>query len=486
MGSMKNKGLLIKYRSCFKGYNRFTNPVEHLAEDGGDMNQKNYTILNEKKIRQLQKKDISKVSKHLSISKSLACTLLRENNWNANSVFEEWFSDEEKVGESVGLLPEQVSLNPPPPGDNLLCKICFETFKIENMSSGPCGHPFCTDCWKSYVSVSIDDGPGCLGLRCPELECKANPGLELIDLLASKYHKDRYYRYLLRSYLEGSRKRKWCQGPGCNLAVQIRYEELENYEELKNYDVICDCSYGFCWNCLEERHHPVGCRIVRKWMKLQTSDTDNSKWIASCTKKCPKCRKKIEKNEGCDHVTCPSPCRYEFCWLCLSPWKLFHLCDKYNKRKDKERRLESTREKLKRYAHHSERWAWNHKSRETALDKLRLAKKYKLPFAIEALEQIVESRRVLKWSYAYGYYLDSTEKHKVIYFRYLQGEVEGALEKLHRYAEKEIVKYAKVNFPLDDFTEFPARLVDATDVARSCTEKVVRAMANDVSEAETR
>ena len=34
------------------------------------------------------------------------------------------------------------------------------------------------------------------------------------------------------------------------------------------------------------------------------------------TKKCPKCRNAIEKNEGCIHMTCPI-CRNEFCWGCL-------------------------------------------------------------------------------------------------------------------------------------------------------------------------
>lgn len=31
-------------------------------------------------------------------------------------------------------------------------------------------------------------------------------------------------------------------------------------------------------------------------------------------KQCPNCRFWVEKNEGCDHMTCR--CKYEFCYVC--------------------------------------------------------------------------------------------------------------------------------------------------------------------------
>ena len=43
-------------------------------------------------------------------------------------------------------------------------------------------------------------------------------------------------------------------------------------------------------------------------------------WIASCTTRCPRCKSPIEKNGGCNHMTCKY-CANEFCWLCQSTWK---------------------------------------------------------------------------------------------------------------------------------------------------------------------
>ncbi|CAE7370501.1 unnamed protein product [Symbiodinium natans] len=35
-------------------------------------------------------------------------------------------------------------------------------------------------------------------------------------------------------------------------------------------------------------------------------------------KRCPKCREYIEKNGGCDHMTCR--CGHQFSWSTLKPW----------------------------------------------------------------------------------------------------------------------------------------------------------------------
>ncbi|XP_031120084.1 probable E3 ubiquitin-protein ligase ARI7 [Ipomoea triloba] len=45
-------------------------------------------------------------------------------------------------------------------------------------------------------------------------------------------------------------------------------------------------------------------------------------------------------------------------------------------------------------------------------------------FIIDAWLQIVEYRQVLKWNYAYGYYLPEHDRAKRQFFEYLQGEAE--------------------------------------------------------------
>jgi len=48
-------------------------------------------------------------------------------------------------------------------------------------------------------------------------------------------------------------------------------------------------------------------------------DVDVEEVMGVKVKKCPKCSEYIEKNGGCDHMTCR--CKYEFWWSTLAPYR---------------------------------------------------------------------------------------------------------------------------------------------------------------------
>ncbi|KAH6778485.1 hypothetical protein C2S51_009797 [Perilla frutescens var. frutescens] len=188
-------------------------------------------------------------------------------------------------------------------------------------------------------------------------------------------------------------------------------------------DVACDCSFKFCWRCAVESHHPTECKTMAEWMEKNNSEVENTNWILAYTKPCPKCSVVIEKNQGCNHMRCGALCKFKFCWVCLGPWKDhdggYYECNKFKGKKDAERSRESARKCLERYTHYYGRWCSNERSRKMAADDLDHARRRcdgpigcwgqgelaTLDSVVEAWEQIVECWRVLKWSYAYGYYL---------------------------------------------------------------------------------
>ncbi|CAN1262155.1 Probable E3 ubiquitin-protein ligase ARI8 [Linum perenne] len=465
--------------------------------------QQNYTILNEADIRRRQDDDVARIATVLSISKVAASILLRYYNWSVSKVHDAWFADEGEVRKAVGLLEETAV--PFPDGREMTCGICFESYPCDKLHAAACGHPFCKSCWAGYIGTAINDGPGCLMLRCPDPSCTAAIGQDMINALAAKEDKEKYNRYFIRSYIEDNRKTKWCPAPGCDYAVEFIVGSV-------SYDVSCGCSYSFCWNCTEEAHRPVDCGTVSKWILKNSAESENMNWILANSKPCPKCKRPIEKNQGCMHITCTPPCKFEFCWLCLGAWSEhgertggFYACNRYETAKqegaydDAEKRREMAKNSLERYTHYYERWATNQSSRQKAMADLHQTQtvhleklsdnqcqpESQLKFITEAWLQIVECRRVLKWTYAYGYYLPEYEHAKRQFFEYLQGEAESGLERLHQCVEKELQVYLNSEGPSKDFNEFRTKLAGLTSVTRNYFENLVRALENGLSDVDS-
>lgn len=74
---------------------------------------------------------------------------------------------------------------------------------------------------------------------------------------------------------------------------------------------------------VDEREKPAICVIVKKWLKKCEDDSETANWISAHTKECPRCQSTIEKNGGCNHMTCRK-CRHEFCWVCMGKSACMH------------------------------------------------------------------------------------------------------------------------------------------------------------------
>ncbi|KAG6541506.1 hypothetical protein Mapa_017103 [Marchantia paleacea] len=467
--------------------------------------QSNYTILSEADIRQRQDEAINTITNFLSVSKMEAGILLRHFKWSVSKVNDEWFADEESVRKCVGLNATRAENRRRSQTESLKCAICFEMHSVSRMKASPgCGHYFCETCWTGYIHTSINDGPGCLTLRCADPVCGSVIGEDMVLGLVGEEDRLKYRRYLLRSFVEDNRKAKWCPAPGCEYAVELGFVSGAG-----SYDVVCKCSHNFCWNCLEEAHRPVDCETVARWILKNSAESENMNWILANSKPCPKCKRPIEKNQGCMHITCTPPCKFEFCWLCLGAWTDhgertggFYACNRYEAAKQEgvydeaDRRRDMAKNSLERYTHYYERWATNESSRAKAFSDLiqmqavhieKLSDKQcqpvsQLKFVTEAWLQIVECRRVLKWTYAYGYYLPNHEHAKRHFFEYLQGEAEAGLERLHQCAEKDLQDFLEGDTWQNNFNDFRTKLAGLTSVTRTYFEKIVRALENGLQD----
>ena len=415
-----------------------------------------------------------------------------------------------------------------------------------------CAHRFCRSCWRSYAHAALSDGPIVLGLRCCHPGCNVQAPTTLvrsllgeasgeIDAGAAAAAVERYDSYVVSAFVESHPKMRWCPGPDCKGALECT-QGASGLVANTPCDMACTlCDTTLCWTCGAEAHRPLACSILRAWQLKASAESGNMNWILAHTKPCPKCKRPIEKLAGCMHMTCQAPCRHEFCWLCGGDWAHhgertggFYACNRYEQAKasgsldDSEQRREHARSSLERYTHYFERYTAHGAAHTKALADLgdmrvrrleELATLVGQPlsqmrFVVDAMEQIAHCRRILKHTYAFGYYCmaddgaaappadcggpagpralvvptsparagssASSAAVRKAFFEYTQAQAEAHLERLTEAVESEqqLGRFWERKTSGVEFGEFKAHLAGLTAI----TKRFFNALVNELEQ----
>lgn len=187
------------------------------------------------------------------------------------------------------------------------------------------------------------EGKNCLKCTCMMNNCPLVLPHSVWMAVLGKKELKRYVMFHVKSYVEENAHAKWCPKPGCETAIKIR--------NLARKEVNCECGFVFCLKCYEWSHQPVTCDQSKNWLAKECDESETLKWIQLNTKSCPGCKNGIEKNQGCNHMTCQN-CRHEFCWMCMENWSThgdrtggYFSCNIYEKVKDNKDEMDKIREK---------------------------------------------------------------------------------------------------------------------------------------------
>jgi hypothetical protein len=183
------------------------------------------------------------------------------------------------------------------------CPICFcplddTAIQIEN-----CEHKFCKECLQEHAKVNITDRK--IPIPCPSANCKSTISFTtILDIVEDKALIEKYDNFALMNIFElNPDKLSWCPSAGCNYGFE--------YDKSITLFKCPMCSKTYCLKCRCEEHKGMTCEAYRE--KHQDKEFyDLAKQVNM--KQCPKCQFWIEKNDGCNHMTCR--CRYEFCYVC--------------------------------------------------------------------------------------------------------------------------------------------------------------------------
>lgn len=412
----------------------------------------------------IMKERVDEVTEVLGVPASAAAILLREHQWVKERLFETYYEDPERVQEKCGVRARCVRCPPAPSVSTVPreCRICTET--RTNMLSAPCGHEFCTDCWGEFVRIAVADGPSCVRVTCPQSGCSEAVTEEEVRA-ASPRTSEKYRAYQLRSFVESNGAARWCPGPGCT-----RVAVCADPSSLSGSAAVARCSDGgcgteFCVRCGLEPHAPTTCKELSRWQEKCRNESETANWILANTKPCPKCSSRIEKNQGCNHMTCQR-CKHEFCWICMRAWSEhgantggYYKCNKFDADgADNDDGSDAARAKreLDRYLHYYKRYHAHSEAQKFAQKQLADTEARMIvlqesasesttwtdvEFLKTAVEQLIVCRRVLKYTYTFAYYLtDKSKQRQRETFEHHQEMLEKFTEKLSELSEKPLAE----------------------------------------------
>lgn len=201
------------------------------------------------------------------------------------------------------------------------CVVCFDELQFNYLDmqlTSACQHAnrtVCDNCVFRHVQQTIqitftDD------ISCPEQNCNVMFDYQTVrNILLLGGDPDlinRYDRYVFQRQLEQMEEFIWCANPTCH-AGQL------NQGGRSNNVVTCyNCHQKTCFQHKVQWHEGLSCE---EYDLCNDPKFESSRqWIMQNSKKCPQCPYRIEKNQGCDHMTCIK-CRHEFCWSCLADYQ---------------------------------------------------------------------------------------------------------------------------------------------------------------------
>ncbi|KAF2501530.1 hypothetical protein BU16DRAFT_556011 [Lophium mytilinum] len=199
------------------------------------------------------------------------------------------------------------------------CTSCYDTKAQEDFPYLRPGlshnHPIetCRECLQAWIATRVSEKIVQIG--CPE--CDEHLSRGVVEAVAEKRVFDQLCEQESLNFIRTMEGFISCPNADCSGGHQHPHPEEEPI-------FTCEvCNAKYCTLCKVPYHDGLTCAEYKQRGGLteeQKGQEDaTAKFKEKRTKKCPDCRSPIQKDRGCDHMTC-SYCRKQFCWDCLADW----------------------------------------------------------------------------------------------------------------------------------------------------------------------
>ena len=175
------------------------------------------------------------------------------------------------------------------------CPICF--CRIEDPVALNCGHSACRICISHHIQAAIQSRlvpVGCIACSKPVALTILSGFTEFDDLLSASF----------AAYVANNPSTyAYCPTPDCPQVYRIG--------AAGTLAQCSECLVEICTSCKTEWHEGLTCAEVQDEAELPKTLMEELG-----IKPCPRCKTKIEKTYGCNHMTCGG-CGTHICWFCL-------------------------------------------------------------------------------------------------------------------------------------------------------------------------
>ena len=186
-----------------------------------------------------------------------------------------------------------------------------------------CNHIFCRSCLTEYVKDKINNYD-ITEINCPNgiNNCVILIDENVIQNLTEKIFWVKYNKIKKRNFILNNNNYIICPYPDCD-----SYGKLNENVDNSSQNIFCvGKKHEFCTICKRLAHYNMNCDSLIEY-ELMRNIRDYPD-----VKKCPKCKFYIQKNQGCNHMTCGNKiCKYEFCWICLGSCEPGHFSNIFSK-----------------------------------------------------------------------------------------------------------------------------------------------------------
>jgi len=141
--------------------------------------------------------------------------------------------------------------------------------------------------------------------------------------ISSLPHKLPEWDILMIEHREDGRDRRVALGGEAILHCECGVVAVVTKEDMGDGRITCPgegCGKRYCAKCGNDDHGKEPC----------PPPAETLQWLGKNSKPCPNCKNPIEKNGGCDHMTCRPPmgCGHEFWFSCGCNYRGKHTCGK--------------------------------------------------------------------------------------------------------------------------------------------------------------